>query len=67
MTDIRFLCPGCKARLAVEETVAGCQAPCPTCKQMITIPKTSDPEMAQPALHGGVLTPDEVSFLSQHP
>ena len=38
MTDIRFLCPECQSKLAVDGKAAGRSVPCPICSKKITIP-----------------------------
>jgi hypothetical protein len=35
---IRFKCPHCQRGLSVKDHLAGKQAPCPACKQVVTIP-----------------------------
>jgi uncharacterized protein YlaI len=67
MPDIRFFCPECDGRLAVDESAAGYRVNCPECHQPIRIPTTSDPAMGPAAPTPDpmqTLTPDEVAFLS---
>ena len=49
---INVTCPGCHKRFSVGDQHAGKQGPCPSCKQVITIPKLED----QVVIHA----PDEV-------
>jgi len=39
--DIRFTCPQCGARLAIDRKGAGLSVPCPECSAPIIVPKTS--------------------------
>jgi len=41
MDDIRFSCPACGAKLAIEAAAAGLSVPCPECSKPILIPETS--------------------------
>jgi len=50
---INVVCPGCHKRFSVADQHAGKQGPCPSCKQVITIPKLED----QVVIHA----PDDVS------
>lgn len=45
MPDIRFNCPECGDKLAVDEKGAGLRVPCPVCKATITIPKVVPPPL----------------------
>ena len=36
--DVRFLCPCCGKRLAIDASRAGAKAECPECKHEITVP-----------------------------
>lgn len=60
MVDIRFLCPACNAKLAVDDAVAGYEVDCPECRRRIRIPK-----VVQPGESGQVLSQDEIDFLTQ--
>jgi hypothetical protein len=69
MADIRFFCPTCGARLAIDASVAGYRVDCPECGQRLTIPSTSDPAMDPPPAEevpGQTLTPEEIELLSKH-
>ncbi len=39
---IQVICPGCHKRFSVADQHAGKEGPCPSCKQVITIPLASD-------------------------
>lgn len=41
MADIKFECPECKQRIAVDETASGLEIDCPTCRSSLVIPATA--------------------------
>src|SRR5687767_6328263 len=38
MSELKFACPECKQRIAVEENAAGVPIDCPTCRSSLVIP-----------------------------
>ncbi len=43
MSDVKFYCPECGARLSVNEDLSGRPVACPDCSAQIPIPPTSKP------------------------
>ena len=41
MADIKFRCPECNQKIAVEASAAGVKIDCPTCHSQLVIPKTA--------------------------
>ena len=66
MADIKFHCPECQQRIAVDETAAGIAIDCPYCKAGIIIPaRGTDPVQLtrRSAANGGgavVADPEEL-------
>ena len=42
MADIKFQCPECRQKIAVDGSAGGLQVDCPNCRSTLTIPMTSD-------------------------
>ncbi|HYR57672.1 MAG TPA: hypothetical protein VEO95_03540, partial [Chthoniobacteraceae bacterium] len=42
MADIKFHCPECEQRLAVDESAAGMKIDCPRCRSSLVIPASAD-------------------------
>src|SRR5882757_1742516 len=42
MADIKFQCPECWQRIAVDESAAGMQVDCPNCQSTLVIPRISE-------------------------
>ena len=66
MVDLRFFCPHCRAKLCVDDKVAGYLVDCPECGKSLEIPVASDPSMGQSSGlgEGPLLTPEEAEFLT---
>jgi transcription elongation factor Elf1 len=45
--DIRFACPHCAQRIAVDESGAGLQIECPDCHAQVTVPAPAEPPAAR--------------------
>jgi len=48
MADITFECPECKQHLVIDAGNASLDIDCPTCSQLITVPKAADGATTQP-------------------
>src|SRR5580700_5374026 len=42
MADIRFQCPECRQKIAVDDNAAGMQVDCPNCRSSLVIPRVSE-------------------------
>ena len=42
MADIKFYCPECRQKIAVDESAAGMQVDCPHCRSSLIIPVSAD-------------------------
>jgi len=48
MSDIKFYCPSCGRKMAIDEQAAGLLVHCPDCRTTVTVPRESQP--APPAI-----------------
>jgi len=48
--DVRFECPNCKQRIAIDDSAAGMQIECPGCHRSVTVPGAAKPVAAAPAV-----------------
>ena len=46
MAEIKFRCPECEQKIAVEASAAGVKIDCPTCHSQLTIPRTATDKVA---------------------
>src|SRR5438128_9799607 len=44
-TEIEFECPNCIEKVKLDAKFAGKQAPCPSCKRIVRVPKLTDAQM----------------------
>ena len=42
MADIKFYCPECRQKIAVDDSAAGMQVDCPNCRSSLVIPQVSE-------------------------
>jgi hypothetical protein len=76
MSTIKFACPGCGQHIVCDETGTGEQIQCPTCKEIVIVPKVlvgipiaqSHPESKQVSTEDNALTSsDEVKRVENKP
>lgn len=60
MTDIRFKCRKCQAKLVIAGSVAGYVVNCPHCGTELLIPRPSSPSPRR-----GILSEEEIEFLAK--
>ena len=42
MADLKFHCPECQQKIAVDSSAAGAKIDCPTCRSTLVVPAASD-------------------------